>query len=341
MSPQRALTPHLPSAPPEAALASVPVRAVVGPAGPLENAVRLDRPLDLRLTLGPLRHGPRDPCVNLEGRTVWRATRTPEGPATQAIVADPAARRVRCWAWGPGAGWVVDRLGDLVGAGDDLAAFDALLASRPPGWQVVASLARRHPGVRIPRSAAVFEATVPAVLGQKVTYLEAVRSHRELVAALGEAAPGPRPAMLLPPPPGLVAETPGWAMHRFGIERKRAETLRRVAAAADRLEEAVGMEPPDAREVLTSVPGVGPWSAAEVSLVAFGDPDAVSVGDFHLPNQVAWMLAGIPRGDDRSMLEALEGWRPQRGRVLRLLMADGLSAPRFGPRQPLRSFRDR
>ena len=31
---------------------------------------------------------------------------------------------------------------------------------------------------------------------------------------------------------------------------------------------------------------------------ALGDPDAIAVGDFHMPNWVAWNLAGEPRGDD-------------------------------------------
>lgn len=308
---------------------------------PLETRLRLRGPLDLRRTLSPLRHGPGDPCVHLEGRTVWRATRTPAGPATQAVVAEPDAGGVRCWAWGPGAPWLLDHLGSLVGAGDEPAALADLVARRPPGWQVVGPLARRHPGLRIPRSAAVTEAAVPAVLEQKVTGVEATRSYRGLVLALGEPAPGPRAGLRLPPSADRLAATPGWALHRLGVERKRAETLRRVAAAAGRLEDAAGLPLGAARRRLTAVAGVGPWTAAEVALVALGDPDAVSIGDFHLPNQVAWTLAGVARGDDRLMLELLEPWRGQRGRVLRLLMTRGVTAPKFGPRQPLRSFRDR
>jgi 3-methyladenine DNA glycosylase/8-oxoguanine DNA glycosylase len=65
---------------------------------------------------------------------------------------------------------------------------------------------------------------------------------------------------------------------------------------------------------------------------AFGDPDAVSVGDFHIPNMVAWALAGEPRGIDERMLELLEPYRGQRGRVIRLLELAGFGAPRYGPR---------
>jgi 3-methyladenine DNA glycosylase/8-oxoguanine DNA glycosylase len=71
---------------------------------------------------------------------------------------------------------------------------------------------------------------------------------------------------------------------------------------------------------------------------AFGDADAVSVGDFHIPNTVAWALAGEPRGTDARMLELLEPYRGHRGRVCALLVLAGISAPRFGPRMPARSF---
>jgi 3-methyladenine DNA glycosylase/8-oxoguanine DNA glycosylase len=280
----------------------------------------------------------------VEGRTLWRATRTPAGPATEAVVIDAANASVTAWAWGPGADWLLDALPDLVGA--EPTEFDRLVQAdpgprRPPGWDLVAAMARRSPGLRIPRTAAVVEACVPTVLEQKVTGLEAKRSYRDLVTALGEVAPGAAALhhLRLPLDPAVLARTPSWALHRFGIERKRADTLRRVGATARRLEEAAAMDPVAARRRLTAVPGLGPWSAAEVGLVALGDADAVSVGDFHLPNQVAWALAGLPRGDDALMLELLEPWRGHRGRVLRLLVVEGITAPKFGPRMPIRSFR--
>jgi 3-methyladenine DNA glycosylase/8-oxoguanine DNA glycosylase len=64
----------------------------------------------------------------------------------------------------------------------------------------------------------------------------------------------------------------------------------------------------------------------------------VSVGDYHLPNIVAWALAGEPRGSDERMLELLEPYRGQRGRVQRLLEASHISPPAFGPRMEARSI---
>jgi 3-methyladenine DNA glycosylase/8-oxoguanine DNA glycosylase len=90
--------------------------------------------------------------------------------------------------------------------------------------------------------------------------------------------------------------------------------------------------------MLWSVPGIGPWTVAEVARVAFGDPDAISVGDFHVPNLVAWALAGEARADDARMLELLEPYRGQRGRVQRLLEASGIRPPRYGPRMAPRNI---
>ena len=85
-------------------------------------------------------------------------------------------------------------------------------------------------------------------------------------------------------------------------------------------------------QVRRCIPGIGRWTIAEVTRVAYGDPDAVSIGDFHMPNLVAWALAREPRADDARMLELLEPYRGQRGRVQRLLEVSGIRAPRYGPR---------
>jgi 3-methyladenine DNA glycosylase/8-oxoguanine DNA glycosylase len=219
----------------------------------------------------------------------------------------------------------------LVGALDDDAGF-------APAHPVVAEAWRRRRGVRLTRSGEVVQALIPAILEQKVTGQEARRAYAGLTRATGEPAPGPFAGLRLPPDPARVAELGTFAFHPFGIERRRAELLRRVCADASRLEATAAAEPGEARTRLQAIPGVGPWTAAEVGRLALGDPDAVSVGDYHLPNLVAWALAGEARGDDARMLELLEPYRGHRGRVQRLLEASGIAAPRFGPRMPIREI---
>ena len=165
--------------------------------------------------------------------------------------------------------------------------------------------------------------------------IQAWFSYRRLVEETGEPAPGPL-GLRLPPSAERLASLPSWTFHTLGVERRRADTLRRSALVARRIDETVRLDPAEARRRLRTLPGIGAWSAAEVSLVALGDADAVSLGDYHLPHLVAWALAGKPRGSDELMLELLEPYRGHRGRVLRLLQLAGITAPRFGPRMPLR-----
>ncbi|HEX2646984.1 MAG TPA: DNA-3-methyladenine glycosylase 2 family protein, partial [Candidatus Dormibacteraeota bacterium] len=152
---------------------------------------------------------------------------------------------------------------------------------------------------------------------------------------LGEPAPGPA-RLRLPPSPQVLSKTPYWAFHRFGIERRRADIVIRAARSANRLEEIVAMDLPSAYERLRAFPGVGPWTAAKVATVALGDPDAVPVGDYHIPHSVGFLFDGTPRSSDERMLELLEPYRGHRARVLRLIAFAGITAPRFGPHQPLR-----
>jgi 3-methyladenine DNA glycosylase/8-oxoguanine DNA glycosylase len=191
-------------------------------------------------------------------------------------------------------------------------------------------------GLRLGRTGAVIEALVPSILEQKVTGREAFRSYTALVRRYGELAPGPAD-LRLPPAPHVLAELPYWAYHPLGIERRRADIVRRACARAARLEETASMSMPDAYRRLQAIQGIGPWTAAEVARDALGDPDAVSVGDYHLKNHVAWVLAGEARATDERMLELLEPYRGQRTRAIRLIEACP-TPPRFGPRVKLRDI---
>ena len=181
----------------------------------------------------------------------------------------------------------------------------------------------------MPRSGRVVQALVPSVFEQKITGTEAFRAYAALLRAYGRPAPGPG-GLLLPPEPDVLAGLPYHAYHPIGLERRRADVIRRAASRAAWLEAAATAEETARR--LTSLPGIGQWTAAEVMRSSFGDADAVSVGDFHLPNTVAWALAGEPRADDARMLELLEPYRGQRARVQRLLEVGRIVAPRYGPR---------
>jgi 3-methyladenine DNA glycosylase/8-oxoguanine DNA glycosylase len=293
----------------------------------------LRRPLHLGRTLGAVRRGRGDPAVLLTEAECWRATRTPDGPATLHLRV--LGGRLEAAAWGPGATWAVEGAGDLVGEGDDDSGFR-------PAHDALKAATRSLRGLRIGRTGAVAEALAPTILEQKVAGHEARRSWRALVRRLGEPAPGPAPhGLTVPPSPARLAATPTWVFHRYGVERNRADTMRRAMARGARVDETGSLPLADAYRRLQALPGVGPWTAAEVALVALGDADAVSLGDYHLPSQVAWALAGERTGTDERMLELLEPYRGHRGRVLRLLAAAAPGPPRRAPRMALRSFAER
>jgi 3-methyladenine DNA glycosylase/8-oxoguanine DNA glycosylase len=169
------------------------------------------------------------------------------------------------------------------------------------------------------------------VCGQKVTSAQAHRAYFGILRRWGEDAPGPG-GLRLAPRAEVIATLPYYELHPVGLEQRRAITLIRAAQREEWLEEAVEMAPAAALARLRSIPGIGAWTAAEVARQAFGDPDAVSLGDFHVPDLVCWALAGEPRGDDTRMLELLEPYRGQRARVVRLLERTGATAPKYGPR---------
>lgn len=290
--------------------------------------VTASRPIDVAHSLAPLVRGPWDQTGRREASgAIWKAYRTPAGPACARFSQEGAGARVE--AWGDGACWLIDSAPALVGEPDSLDGFE------PVG--LVRELHRRLPGLRIVCQRNVYETLVPVVLEQKVTFVEAYRSYAELVRRWGEPAPGPV-KLSLPPRPNALAALPYFELHPLGIEQRRADTLRRVAVLANRLDAAAARSTVEARALMLTIKGVGPWSYAEVARIALGDADALSLGDFHLPNVVAWNLAGEARGDDARMLELLAPYEGHRGRVQRLLEIAGNAAPRFGPRLRARAI---
>jgi 3-methyladenine DNA glycosylase/8-oxoguanine DNA glycosylase len=290
-------------------------------------------PVNVRLALIVHRRGPGDPTFRIEpSGAVWRTSLTPDGPATMRVSGRSGAA-VSASAWGPGAGWLLASLPRQLGAADDPASFRPVHAA-------LRNLVERFPGLRLGGSSRVFEALVPAVLEQKVVGIEAQRAWRRLLNWFGTPAPGPAPAGLrVFPPPGVWSAIPSWDWHRAGVEPVRGRTIAGAAMVAGRLEEAASLPGVEADRRLRSLPGIGPWTSAEIRQRACGDPDAISVGDYHLPAVVGWTLAGVPAADDAEMLALLAPYAGQRYRVSRLIELGGGAPPRRGAKMAARDYR--
>jgi 3-methyladenine DNA glycosylase/8-oxoguanine DNA glycosylase len=297
----------------------------VGVLAPVESVWHPGHPVAVIGTLGPLRRGAGDPAHHVGGDgTFWWVSATPDGAGTLALRGSHDG--VRCAAWGPGAQWLLDGVPALLGADDDWADLDC------SAYPLLEHTRRRHVGVRLPRTRLVLDSLVPAVLEQRVTGGESSRAWRGLLRRFGTPAPGPLPGLRVPPSPEALRSIPTWTWHRLGVDAARQRTIRAAATVASRLEECVGMARDAALARLRVVPGVGEWTAAETAQRALGDPDAVSVGDYHIHDVVVHALTGRPRGDDAEMLRLLEPWRGQRQRIVRLIELSGVAKPRFGPR---------
>ncbi len=285
-------------------------------------------PLHLGLTLGPLAMHRRDPTmVTGEEGLAW-ASRTPEGPVTLDIRRAPGGR-FEVAAWGPGTDFALDRLPDLLGMEDDP---DALVADHPRLREAIHKLR----GLRLTRTWGVAERLLPIVLGQLVTGMEAKWAYDALMERFGEPAPGPH-ELRLRPPARVLARLPWEQYVGAGGRRANARTLQAIFTVPKRLEEIMDMDGPAAAARLQALPGVGPWTSGEVMVRSLGFADAVPIGDYHLPNGVAWFFEREPRADDARMLELLEPYRGQRGRVVRIVEQSGQGkAPKRGPRHPIR-----
>ena len=265
----------------------------------------------------------RGPARRRSGRCGAAAATRPSDRAAGALWrAVPYARRAwlrsacartsrtapwRSGLWGPVRRGCSTTLPDLLGADDD-----SWTTGRPRRGSTTSRRAVRvalAPGWRVPRTRRVWESLVPTVLEQKVTGQEARFAWRRLVRAYGTPAPGPAGACL----PGLtvaarsrdVGTDPVMGVAPGRRRPGRSRTLVSAAPRAAALERTLALPFVAADAALRSLPGVGVWTSAEVRQRAYGDPDAVSVGDAHVAAQVVYALTGSMDGDDDQMLELL------------------------------------
>jgi AraC family transcriptional regulator of adaptative response / DNA-3-methyladenine glycosylase II len=164
-------------------------------------------------------------------------------------------------------------------------------------------LVRRRPGLRVPGCVDGFELAVRAIVGQQVSVAAArtvlgrlVKAYGEPVAEAGAGGPTHR----FPAPAALAEADPA----ALPFPRTRARALLELArlSAAGELQLDPGTDPAEARELVTSIPGIGRWTAGYVAMRALGDPDVFLHGDVGIRHALERLAAPV---DD-------ERWRPWR-----------------------------
>lgn len=272
-------------------------------------------PLDLRFALLWSK------TVTKRAGVHWWSTATPTGNAVTAFRITRTGLRVD--AWGPGSAWAVEQLPALVGLRDEN------VNEFRPEHPVLRRIANRFGSFRVGATGRWFESTVTTAIGQRVVAADAAQSRERLARYHGDTSLG-GPMGVLPDPATLLTLR-DHDFHRVGIERSRARVLRVAAKYADRLERLDGVPGTEAIAWMQRLPGIGPWTAGLTSAIAGGDPDAVPVGDLHVPGIVTFAFTGEV-GDDDDMLEVLEPFAGHRGRVVRMLKLGGVGPPRHAPK---------
>jgi 3-methyladenine DNA glycosylase/8-oxoguanine DNA glycosylase len=280
----------------------------------------IPHPYDFAETTRLLRTGIGDPTLQREADGFWRTAHTSAGPVTVRV---RVGAQLHASAWGPGADAVMQDVPRWLGLHE-------------PSWElpshpIVDRLLRKHPGLRSTDTRDPFEALVNIVLHQLITWEEAANTWRRLCRAIGEQAPGPMDLRLSPTPRAILA---AGTIHlqAAGVGPGQSRTLMEIARVAHAVRRVTDLPTDEAEALLRKVRGIGPWTATMALGTRLGRPEPVPVGDFHLPSTIAWALAGEPRATDARMVELLAPFRGHAFRVIRLVSAARIEAPKRGPR---------
>lgn len=208
--------------------------------------------------------------------------------------------------------FVVERVRRML----DLDADSEAIGSHLGRDRLLKRLLRRRPGVRIAGSWDPFEVCVRAVVGQQVSVAAASTIMRRIIERFGDRLPTAEgEERLLFPSPETLASVP---LEGLGMPRRRCETIREIArAVASRgivLDGSTTLDTTVAS--LTSLSGIGNWTAEYIALRALSEPDAFPAGDLGLRKAAG---EGGPPLSERELLRRAESWRPWRGYAAMLL----------------------
>jgi AraC family transcriptional regulator, regulatory protein of adaptative response / DNA-3-methyladenine glycosylase II len=205
--------------------------------------------------------------------------------------------------------WLLDLDADPV-AVDDLLRADPLLAPHVD----------KDPGRRVPRTVDPAEFAVRAVLGQQVSTAAARTHAARLVTAHGEPVDDPEGGLthLFPGMDALATLDP----ETLAYPRTRRTTLTTlIAALADgSVDLGAGSDWGRARELLTALPGLGPWTVEMIAMRALGDPDAFTPTDLGV--RTAARGVGLPV-TPAALTRHAAAWRPWRAYAVQYLWATG------------------
>jgi DNA-3-methyladenine glycosylase II len=186
---------------------------------------------------------------------------------------------------------------------------------------ILAPLVRRFRGLRIAGYPSLWEALVTAVLAQQVNLAFAFGIRAHLSKAFGRKARHHGETLYAFPTAERVADAGEAGLRGFRMSGSKIGTIARLAAAfagGDLSEDEVAALPDEAAiDRLTSVKGVGTWTAETALMRGLGRPDAYPAGDLSVVKYLAETLFEHGRrGTEVEMRAHAERWKPWRGLAL-------------------------
>ncbi len=291
-------------------------------------------PFRLDLTAWALRRRSHNAVDRWDSATFERVVSLAGGPVALAVtqVAGPEAPRLSVLL----AGRRIDQRAEalaretvnrLLGLSVDLSPFAAMAAPDP----LLAPLAARMRGLKPPRFPTVFEALVNGVACQQLSLAVGIHLLNRLAADRGKAmSDAPASPHAFPDPEDLASLQPDdLKRHGFSSIKGRTiiETAQAVVAGDLDLEALQRLEDGAAIERLTSLRGVGRWTAEYVLLRGLGRLHVFPGDDVGAHNKLRRLFAIETPPDYEAVGRMVARWHPYAGVVYFHLPLDSLSRP--------------
>jgi DNA-3-methyladenine glycosylase II len=205
-----------------------------------------------------------------------------------------------------------DKVAWILGVGQKLGPFYASAQGDP----AMAAITQRFYGLHMPHTASVFEALVLAVLGQQIATNVARIIRTLLIETYGPRQTIDGETHYAFPRPETLAALRMEDLRGMKLSQRKAEYVHGIACTAlDDPEFIEGLYHLDDEAVvrqITSLRGVGNWTAQWLLIRALGRPDALPLGDLALRRVVSRLYFQDEPLNDTEVEEFCRRWSPYR-----------------------------
>ena len=268
-----------------------------------------------------LRMGRMDPTLKLTRTRLQMARWFKQGPATLELSIN--STQIIASAWGDAAEEALERTPHLLGL-HDTPVLDF-------GHPRLNKMLKPVINLRLSKSPFLSHALPSHILQQQIAWRDAARIWRNLCEKHGQDAPGPA-SLKLPLSFDQLRRLPHHSYQSAGLIENRIPLMREIGRLGHRIDQWYATSIETYARNIQTLPQMGPWTTFHALAVSMGEPDVVVTGDYTLPHTVSWALKRQARSTDQEMIKLLKPYKGNRWRLVRLLWALNIAAPRRGAR---------